>query len=377
MAEGRRRGSDPVSPQSDVFSDDHAVEHCDEPDSPVSISPHDSTTHSNNRRMSSIEARRQSSIQTLSRRSLPANVCRQDGDSRRPSHSRSVHERSDIARVNSQHYLTGMQDSKHLGHRREESEALFGAIPRAQSPYHGATGPSQPYGMYPQGTQSRTSSIATSINPRSSRRSAQAHSGPAQPYALYPQNAVPEDEGSPGQPQSIPIGFPGHGQGHTYQRRLGPEGEDAEDMIGPLGHTEPLPPYTRYANELPSRAGMGPPRDITPRPSSQQQHSQESIAEAPSDHSVNRELLNPPGPTLTHSTAAPPSEQRESSGHTKEKITEQGKRRVCGTRVPLWLLVVVVSVLVCAIIVGGVLGARARNHDPPFKKHHVPPSALA
>lgn len=65
--------------------------------------------------------------------------------------------------------------------------------------------------------------------------------GPTHPYALYPQNTAMSEELSS---QHIPIGFPGHTV--TYQRQVGPDGEEIGDLVGPLGHMEELPPYTRY-----------------------------------------------------------------------------------------------------------------------------------
>jgi hypothetical protein len=51
----------------------------------------------------------------------------------------------------------------------------------------------------------------------------------------------------------IPVGFPGLSAG--YHRVLGPDGEE-QDIIGPDGHTEQLPPYTRYPQEGPTKASM-------------------------------------------------------------------------------------------------------------------------
>ena len=68
--------------------------------------------------------------------------------------------------------------------------------------------------------------------------------GPTHPYALYPQNTATSEELSN---QHIPVGFPGHGM--AYQRQLGPDGEEIGDLIGPLGHMEELPPYTRYPEQ--------------------------------------------------------------------------------------------------------------------------------
>jgi hypothetical protein len=51
------------------------------------------------------------------------------------------------------------------------------------------------------------------------------------------------------------VGFPGTAD--PYQRRLGPEGEEAADLIGPDGHTEQLPPYTRYPEQAFAQKALG------------------------------------------------------------------------------------------------------------------------
>lgn len=74
--------------------------------------------------------------------------------------------------------------------------------------------------------------------------------GPTHPYSLYPQNTATVEELTN---QHIPVGFPGHNV--AYQRQLGPDGEEAGDLIGPLGHMEELPPYTRYPDQVYLRGG--------------------------------------------------------------------------------------------------------------------------
>ena len=73
--------------------------------------------------------------------------------------------------------------------------------------------------------------------------------GPTFPYGLYPQNTVAGPSAIP--VPGISVGFPG--MADNYQRRIGPDGEDVADLIGPDGHTEQLPPYTRYPDEAYSR----------------------------------------------------------------------------------------------------------------------------
>jgi hypothetical protein len=83
---------------------------------------------------------------------------------------------------------------------------------------------------------------------------------PAHPYAMYSQSGL-DDEPSP-EPMppvlppiqtAMPVGFPGLNAG--YHRVLGPDGEE-QDIIGPDGHTEQLPPYSRYPDEGPTKASM-------------------------------------------------------------------------------------------------------------------------
>jgi hypothetical protein len=136
--------------------------------------------------------------------------------------------------------------------------AVVAAIPRSESPYQGPSGPSFPYQMYPQDVRpARSASIATASTAPLAESIYNGPSGPTHPYQMYPQNTVPVADGAETlTPAPIPVGFPGTAD--NYQRRIGPEGEDVADMIGPDGHTEQLPPYTRYPDEAYVRkvAGM-------------------------------------------------------------------------------------------------------------------------
>ncbi|OAA51635.1 hypothetical protein NOR_00228 [Metarhizium rileyi] len=106
--------------------------------------------------------------------------------------------------------------------------------------YRGSTQPSHPYEMYHQ----RTYSNATSTTNPSSGTALDAVRGPTHPYALYTQSTITSEDSSH---QPIPLGF--NGMENGYRRQIGPDGEDAGDLIGPLGHMEELPPYSRYPEE--------------------------------------------------------------------------------------------------------------------------------
>jgi len=131
--------------------------------------------------------------------------------------------------------------------RSTESQSF---VPRPESPYQGPSGPSHPYEMYTQNVRAaRTMSMTTSSTEPVSESSYNGPRAPAHPYALYTQDTIAEAGSLPAAP--IPLGF--HGLPDRYQRRIGPEGEDMADIIGPDGHTEQLPPYSRYPDETYAR----------------------------------------------------------------------------------------------------------------------------
>lgn len=260
-------------------------------------------------------------------------------------------------------------------------------MPQTQNPYHGATGPSHPYAMYPQDIGvSRTSSLATNPGARLAERTNPAVGGPTQPYGLYPQNTVPEDDVilGAGGVQSV-LGFPGRQR--TYQRRFGPDPDEAADIIGPDGYTEQLPAYTRYANDI-------PPKPMNPRrgePHNQPGESRDTLNTITSEDSDPRSpavgdsstRLRAPAAGVT-TVASPvtgsPSEINPSSaptssegGHFKELVKDRGKKRVCCGKLPMWLCTVFLVVGACVVggLIGGILGnAKATSEDArlPYRR---------
>ncbi|KAL9046980.1 MAG: hypothetical protein Q9214_000329 [Letrouitia sp. 1 TL-2023] len=272
---------------------------------------------------------------------------------------------------------------------RSMSTASSAMMPRTQSPYQGATGPSQPYGMYPQDIGvARTGSTTTTSTARVRERSYTGPSGPTQPYGSYPQNTVPEDEAGVGPAinRPVPVGFPGRSQ--DYHRRLGPDGEDADDIIGPDGYTEQLPPYTRYPESLPPKAGALGPASIVgaghERSGSSSNetlinpfHSRESVPQLlEQDPGMERSpVAQDPGMERFHTsntasphtvrshTFLPDNLQPEPLPKNKEetfsdRVREKGKKKICCGVIPLWLVAGLVLILVAVIagIIGGVLG---------------------
>jgi hypothetical protein len=144
------------------------------------------------------------------------------------------------------------------------------------------------------------------------------------------------------------VGFPGMRQ--QYARRLGPDGEEADDIIGPDGHAEQLPPYSRYPLAEPTKEAFAPgvadPDDL----SSESLHMIDSSDPASRGDDAN----DSPQASLIPAAAAG---EGDASGASKERRKEANKRRGCFGRFPTWVVVLgVFFLVVLAAILGGVIG---------------------
>ena len=250
---------------------------------------------------------------------------------------------------------------------RPLSGARIPATPRAQSPFNGPQTPSHPYGVDPQNTPNRSSTLPT-LRPADSPFSGSHR--PTHPYGMYPQ-----DTSAGTMLESVDIahvGFPGLRQ--QYQRQIGPEGEEADDIIGPDGHTEQLPPYTRYpeAEPLPRKeaaaaaAAAPAPAPTSARPRSATEPPQTVATGA----SASDELLPNAAPPTPSTTAVSSNEAASDElPSSKEKWTERSKKRVCGGRLPRWALFLLFGLaIMIAAVLGGVIGKtipRIKSSSPP------------
>jgi len=255
------------------------------------------------------------------------------------------------------------------GVRRSESSASSRVYARTSSPRFGA-GPSHPYGMYQQGTVARTASIATTSTVRPDLSQSLSQRTPQHPYAMYPQGVGEDDlddEIEPLQHNPVPVGFPGIGQGYT--RRMGPDGEE-QDIIGEDGHTEQLPPYSRYPEEGPEKMPLLP----TPlhsrvpvlgtNPGMEIMHTSLAPSQAPpaaqsmSDESTLVEMER--RGSGSHLLSSPDSDSDSSYDEKKswrQKTWRQRRHtKVCGM-IPMWWLWVAIGVIIfIGAVMGGVLG---------------------
>ena len=229
-------------------------------------------------------------------------------------------------------------------------------MPRTASPYQGTSGPSHPYAMYSQDTAvGRTLSNATSSTFRTFPRSYVGPSRPTHPYGMYAQDTTSEEDISVGAAATPLVPLPAAGGHHRYQRRLGPEGEDADDFIGPDGHTEQLPPYTRYANDLPPKESpeeAEPPADVQRNPFGD---SQVTLNAIPLQHTQNMSASPAIGASVQSSEASEALRSADEGGHFKESFAQKSKKRICGV-IPMWLLVLLIFIIMI-LVVGGAVGA--------------------
>ncbi|KAL9099161.1 MAG: hypothetical protein Q9163_005297 [Psora crenata] len=294
---------------------------------------------------------------------------RQNSTSSRSSHSRSLTSASDS-------YTTPTL-------RRSTMSSVV--VPRAQSPYQGATGPTHPYAMYSQDISvTRTPSMATTSTLRRPEMSYSGPVGPTQPYGMYPQHTVSGDDQDPFNESTHAVtaaNLPGSRPApRLYRRRLGANGEDVDDLLGPDGYTEQLPPYTRYPNNVPPKGGTDAVSVVNdPAPDQQAATRQpESSGEtlphrsrsgnddtAVSDDTATLPLHNPfmDGSTQVSSTTAIDESPKMEVGWFSQRAKARSKKRICGGVMPCWLLVLVLVVVVLAGLIGGIIGGvLARTH---------------
>ena len=270
-------------------------------------------------------------------------------------------------------------------HRSVRTISAFG-LPRAQSHYQGPTGPSQPNGMYSQDVSlARSPSAATASTIRPPERAYSGPGGPTQPYGMYSQNTAPEDDQEvTGMAPAMP-GFSGITQPQAQAvRRLGPDGEDADDLIGPDGYTEQLPPYSRYANGIPPKVDSGAASFVNHTlPQFPPQATQEMIQAGPSEYyrpepreivSENPLAANPfdDSSAALNSTTALNSLPSNEKRTFKERVIRGGNTRVCCGLLPCWALAFVILVLCAAILLGGIIGGIVARHTGP--RHYTTPS---
>lgn len=277
--------------------------------------------------------------------------------------------------------------------QRTLSSASSRVYARAESPRFGA-GPSHPYGMYTQGTIPRSPSVTTAASTvrRSSQRRSYSQSRPQHPYAMYPQGVDmnedlddddDDDEDDQVVPNPVPVGFPGLGQ--TYTRRIGPDGED-QGIVDADGHTEQLPPYSRYPEGGPEKMPLLPPTLHSRAPvagtdpgmalmhtsllSTQTQTlvRPQSMADdsASVRHSTTRSLARMVSSSSGSTIAKSMNEKSYDEKTWKEKTwKEKRKTRFCG--VPFWWILLSMCVIAfIAAVLGGVIGSFVAGG-----KHHA------
>ena len=293
-------------------------------------------------------------------------------------------------------------------HHRESfsSTASFATMANSDGPF--GTGPSHPYAMYQQNTMARNASVSTTSTQQPQRRPASPpmRTGPSHPYGMYTQNVVEDEPPVPAIQTGIPVGFPGIST--NFHRQIGPDGEE-QDIVGPFGHTEQLPPYSRYPEEGPTKASMAAEASATPVESGPNPMTASSNALL-----INADASTPPSPvspvspvsppaqvapallpqqrpeTQTGSAAPRPATTSESASlltndgnpivekqerEASLKSTKWRSKRLWG-RVPVTVaLVLLALLLILAVVMGAVIGtllAKGKDRPPEETETHAP-----
>lgn len=396
----------PANPN--VFSDDYALASDDDdlmpiadgfrPTGPNRRSPSDRDRHSHDR--SSSSAHRPSTSTDEITDATPGRVNSQSSVAKPPY----ALDRSTPDPADSHHCRSTSTQAAEALRRHASITSTTSFVTSSDTPFN--TGPSHPYAMYPQNPVGRSSSVTTSSTQRATHYHLPSLTGPTHPYGMYPQNVV-EDDPLPPVQSTIPLGFPGLNTG--YHRRLGPDGEE-QDLIGPDGHTEQLPPYTRYPEEGPTKAALVAEASATP-----------IVAPVPAPGSAPLQSLedaagaNPASPVspvtpLSPVQALPPQRQEAESANAplqssdaqvtvtsapsltatdsnvsekqdpKHRVTPWRKKRLWG-RVPISVAIgVLLVLLIFATILGAAIGtfvaktrekhtryeSKEKDHDEPL-----------
>lgn len=249
---------------------------------------------------------------------------------------------------------------------RSLSSTSSGQFARTGSQRLGAAGPGHPYAMYPQGTLARTASVATSSTARPGR-STPRPTGPQHPYSLYPQGVNDDlDDDHEDVQNSVPIGFPGLGQ--SFQRQRGPDGEE-QDIVGYYGHTEQLPPYSRYPDDGPEKQPLLPVPDppeashshapvqgtdpSMPLMTAQIEPVQQPPQSMTDESELTRQASNASRSSENLLGGSPSTRSSELSkkAWSEKSWKERRKTPVCG--VPCWWYIVAVGVILFILVVSG------------------------
>lgn len=184
---------------------------------------------------------------------------------------------------------------------------------------------------------------------------------------MYSQNVIEnsdENDIIPA-PPAIPVGFPGLNTG--YHRQIGPDGEE-QDIIGPDGHTEQLPPYSRYPEEGPTKASLVAEATSTPIATTAPglNNSQDTLLEPgnqPNRQGASEVQMLPMSETASgaESVSTEKSQKARSWKGLKRKRVLWGKIPLCVALILLGL------VLVFAVVLGAALGSWVAREK---MKHH-------
>ena len=246
-------------------------------------------------------------------------------------------------------------------------------IPRAQSPFAGASAPSHPYGMYAQDTshnRSSTVSTITTIRP-AEERSYSGPSHPAHPYGMYPQTTQPDAETNAlaGSVDIGSVGFSGpqpavceEVRAERGRRRRHHRCGRSRRAITAIYALSRRPAGERTLHHL--RRHLNP-RRLNHRPYSKSHEApgdslMAGAARSDSHDADADEAAGEAGEAGEADESAPITSSSSSPTGARERIKAKwtrSKRRTCFGKLPVWVIYLGVFLLIAmAAIVGGAVG---------------------
>jgi hypothetical protein len=167
---------------------------------------------------------------------------------------------------------------------------------------------------------------------------------------------------------AIPVGFAG--LNNHLNQQASTRVEDSQQIVGPDGHVEELPPYTRYPESGASGATS------RSRPAQNAEEATLSPLESPT---VPNSLDQSQTQLSTHSVVSDSSRQElhhaanpsnQNSTTEKPQSTTLGKR-FWGGKLPLWGLVVILlllALIISMIITGSVIGMKKKERHKELQR---------
>ncbi|KIW08114.1 hypothetical protein, variant [Verruconis gallopava] len=352
----RQRASATAEPNPNVFDDEYEV---DVPEAELDHRPLDRSTRQEADTPAQTRSHTPSNGSRTERRSIVNKEANESNTQQRTWRRSIAKDPRDFATAGSGGTRTPGDNHSLSRHRPMSTASEFAPFEdRSSTPVNGRNASVDGFSGFSQSGLPRSSFASHSP---SRRQSSNSRARPAQPYALYNQTGFAADDDD-GPVPPLPVGFLGGRD--NFERRIGPDGEE-QDIVGPDGHTEQLPPYSKYPDGHTKIAVD----DAAAIPAGTRILS--PILPSPTSPIVERAQRTPAleAAALPASSSGSDSSLSEKKPWKEKTFTEKRRTKVCGGCIPLWMVVtVVVVIVICTAVIGGVVGgllSAESKRNPP------------